>query len=202
MTRTRPHIAIVAALAGASLASAAFAQEPAAKPEKAAGAPPAAAAPVPSPELDTLFKGYAGTWKCETTFPAGAMGPGSPEQKVSSSVKIQKDKELAGFWYRGEYQVKKTKTFPGLRAGFTLGYDPGSKAVLFMAADSMGGYVSASGSGATAEAATFTGDGMLMGQKMKMRESLVKKSDKEVEHKTEVDMGKGFQPFIVDVCKK
>jgi hypothetical protein len=199
---TRPNISVlVVVLAGGG--SLALAQAPAAKPDQA---PPAGGAPAgppaPSPELDTLFKGYEGNWKCETTFAAGSLGPGAPEQKATSAVKIQKDKELSGFWYRGDYQVKKTKTFPGLRAGFVLGYEPASKTALFMGADSMGGNVNAAGAGATADSVTFTGDGIVMGQKVKVRESMTKKGPKEVEHKSEVDMGKGFQTFFVDVCKK
>jgi hypothetical protein len=196
----RPNTSIlVVALAGS--ASFALAQEPAAKPDKAAAAAPAGP-PTPSPELDTLYQAYEGNWKCETTFPAGAMGPGSPEMKAASTVKIKKDKELSGFWYRGDYQVKKSKTFPGMRAGFALGYDAGSKTALFMAADSMGGNISASGTGANGETVTFVGDGYMNGQKVKFRESMTRKSDKEVEHTSEVDMGKGFQAFAKDVCKK
>jgi hypothetical protein len=160
------------------------------------------AAPTPSPELDTLFKGYAGNWKCDTTIVAGSMGPGSPEQKTTATVKIKKDDELSNFWYRGEYQVKKTKTFPGMRAGFMLGYDPGSKTAIFMAADNMGGNVNATGTGATPDGVTFTGEALMMGQKVKVKETMTRKSDKQVEHTTEVDMGKGFQPFFTDLCKK
>jgi hypothetical protein len=182
--------------------SSALAQAPEGKADKppAAGAP--AGPPAPPPELDALYKGYAGSWKCETTFPAGGMGPGSPEQKATSTVKIQKDKDLGGFWYRGDYQIKKTKTFPGLRAGFAMGYEPVSKTALFMGADSMGGNVNAAGTGATPESVSFVGDGFMMGQKVKFRETMTRKSDKEVAHKSEVDMGKGFQLAFEDLCKK
>jgi hypothetical protein len=200
MTRGKTGV-LVAALLGCG--SFALAQAPAARPDNAASAAGApTAAPAPSPELDTLFKSYEGSWKCETTFVAGAMGPGSPEVKSTSAVKIKKDKELGGFWYRGDYQVKKTKTFPGMRAGFLLGYEAGAKTALFMAANSTGGNVSASAPAATPDSVSFIGDGWMMGQKVKFRESMVKKSDKEVEHKTEVDAGKGFQPFVDELCKK
>ena len=42
----------------------------------------------------------------------------------------------------------------------------------------------------------------MMGQKVKMRETMSKKGDKEVEHTFEIDMGKGFQPMGTDSCKK
>src|SRR5689334_25158460 len=50
-----------------------------------AGAPAAAApmaAPKPAPEWEAFAKGWDGNWKCETTVPAGSMGPGSPEMKA------------------------------------------------------------------------------------------------------------------------
>ena len=41
-----------------------------------------------------------------------------------------------------------------------------------------------------------------MGQKMKTRETMTRKSPKEVEHKFEADMGKGFQVMGTDICTK
>jgi hypothetical protein len=200
---TRAHTGVLVLSLG-GITSLAFAQPPADKPDKAPAAGGAApeAALKPSPELDTLYKGYQGNWKCETTFQVGAMGPGSPEMKSTATVKIQKDKDLNGFWYRGDYQVKKTKAFPGMRAGFALGYDAASKTALFMAADSMGGNVNAAATGATGESVSFVGDGYMNGQKVKMKQTMSRKSDKEVEHSIEVDTGKGFQSFIKDECKK
>jgi hypothetical protein len=48
----------------------------------------------------------------------------------------------------------------------------------------------------------FVGDGMMMDMKNKVRETMTKKDAKNVEHTFEVDMGKGFQAFGTDVCKK
>src|SRR5262245_36176151 len=53
---------------------------PAAAPAAPAAAPAAAAVamtpPKPTPEWEAFTKGIEGTWKCESTSPAGAMGPG------------------------------------------------------------------------------------------------------------------------------
>ena len=49
---------------------------------------------------------------------------------------------------------------------------------------------------------TFAEDGYMMGMKVKMRETMTKKSAKEASHKYEVDMGKGFQAVGEDTCKK
>ncbi|HXI57529.1 MAG TPA: DUF1579 family protein [Polyangia bacterium] len=178
---------------------------PAAKPAAAAPAPaataPAAAppaAPSPSPELEAFMKGFEGNWKCDTKFAANAFGPGSPELAVKSSVKIKKD--LNGFWYRGEYEMKKTKTTPAMKGYFFIGYDPGTKQALITGMDTMGGLASGTGN-ITGDSATFVEEGFMMGQKVKSREVMEKK-DKGVTHKFELDMGKGFQPMGEDNCKK
>jgi len=205
-----------AGAAGAPAAAPAKAGAPAAPADKAAkaGAPaapgekaaaPAAGAPMappkPAPEVDQLYKSWEGNWKCDTTFPANAMGPGSPEQKVKSEVKIKKD--MNGFWYRGEYTVKKTKAMPAMNGVFMLGYDTATKNPVNVSFDSMGSYVVGAGApGYAAEKVTFMGEGHMMGMKVKVRETMTKKSDKEAEHTYEVDMGKGFMPMGTDVCKK
>jgi hypothetical protein len=56
--------------------------------------------------------------------------------------------------------------------------------------------------GATPDKIVFVGDGMMMDMKNKVRETMTKKDAKNVEHTFEVDMGKGFQMFGTDVCKK
>src|SRR6476620_5312033 len=94
---------VITAVCGGTFA---FAQDkdpkkpPSEAPAAAKAATPAASAstPAPSPELDELYKPFAGTLKCDTKFAAGAMGPGSPETSVKSTVHIKKD--LDGFWYR------------------------------------------------------------------------------------------------------
>ena len=55
---------------------------------------------------------------------------------------------------------------------------------------------------ANADNVTFVGESYMMGQKVKTRETMTKKGPKEVEHKFEADMGKGFQVIGTDVCKK
>jgi hypothetical protein len=185
--------------------SVAQADDKAAKPAAPAGSAPAAAGapaapmgpPKPAPELDATFKYLEGTWKCDTTFPANAMGPGSPEMKTKTTIKFKKD--LNGFWYRGEYEAKKTKEFPGMKGIVFFGHD--GKQLLTSSVDAMGGMASGTGT-ATGNTLTFIDDAYMMGTKMKMRETIEKKSDKEVLHKFESDMGKGFQPMGEDVCKK
>ena len=181
--------------------SLAMAQDKVAKPAaRAPSAAPAAGAamvatpsgmsmgpPKPSPELDATYKALDGNWKCDTTFQANAMGPGSPEIKVKSTIKFKKD--LNGFWYRGDYELKKAKDFPGMKGMVYLGHD--GKQLLVSNIDSMGGVSGGTGT-ASGDTLTFTEDGHMMGMKVKMRETIQKKSDK----------GKGFQPMGEDVCKR
>ncbi|HEY4188348.1 MAG TPA: DUF1579 family protein [Polyangia bacterium] len=170
-----------------------------AKPMAAAPAAPATP-PAPPAELDTLFKPYAGSWKCDTTFVAGAFGPGSPETVVKTDVKIKKD--LGGYWYKGEFKIKKSKTMPSMEGVFLLSYDTGLKAPINMTYDSMGGSAMETGPGATPEKAVFVGEGRMMGAGAKFRETMTMKGPKEMMHAFDVDMGKGFQPMGIDNCKK
>ena len=194
----KPASAPVAANAPAAKGATAPAAVPAAAPAAAAPAAPPAP-PAPAPELVAFAKSLEGNWKCETKFPAGGMGPGSPELAAKSTVNIKKD--LNGYWYKGSYEVKKSKTVPGMKANFFLGYDPGSKQMIMSGLDSMGGGSFEAGP-LVGDSFTVVGEGYMMGMKSKVRETMTKKSDKEVFHKFEVDMGKGFQSIGEDTCKK
>ncbi|HVR63384.1 MAG TPA: DUF1579 family protein [Polyangia bacterium] len=172
---------------------------PAAKPAAAAAAAPAASPmPKPSADLEAFMKGFEGNWKCDTKFAANAFGPGSPEMTVKSTVKIKKD--LDGFWYRGDFELKKTKAMPGIKGYFFVGYDPGAKQALITTIDGMGGL--ATGSGAiSGDSVTFLEDGYMSGAKVKSRETMEKRQ-KGLYHKFEVDAGTGFQLVGEDTCQK
>jgi hypothetical protein len=156
------------------------------------------AMPKPSAEWEAFTKGLEASWKCETTMPAGSMGPGSPETKMATSVKLKKD--LGGFFLVGSYEVKKTKTMPGMKGNFYLGA-PDGKTLVSTNVDSMGNTSYTSGP-LGPDSATTTGDGFMMGAKVKVRETVQKKGDKEMSHKVEIDSGKGFVVAGEDNCKK
>jgi hypothetical protein len=176
---------------------------PAAPPAAGApAAPPAAGggmmmAPKPAPEWEAFTKGLDGSWKCETTIPAGSMGPGSPEMKAQVTAKIKKD--YGGFWLVGNYDMKKTKASPAMKGTFTLG-SPDGKTLVSTNMDSMGGSAWSTGS-LGADGGTTMGEGVMMGNKVKVRETTTKK-DKEMYHKAEIDSGKGFVVMYEDSCKK
>lgn len=203
---TKVHsLALVALVSAATVA---FAQAPApapATPPKAdappaGGAPPPAGPPKPAQEFVDFMKGFEGSWKCDTKWAAGSMGPGSPEMNVKSTVKFKK--ELDGHFYRGDYEVKKQKGAPmAMKGTFYIGYDPGSKQILVNAMDSMGGAAFGTGK-IEGDKMVYTSEGYGMGQKMKIREEMGKSGPKAGYHKMEMDMGKGFVPFAEDNCKR
>jgi len=173
----------------------------AAAPAVVAAAPGAPAMPMgpakPDARLDDM-KWIEGNWKCDGKMPAGAMGPDSKEMAYKSTMKVKRG--LGGFWYVGEYEVKKTKDFPGMQASFTLGHD--GKKYLSMGHDSMGGYGSSVATAWEGDKLVYTGEGMMMGMKTKSRDTVTKKGDKEMSYKSEADMGKGLNVMGEDNCKK
>ncbi len=180
--------------------------KPAAKGEKPAAGPTAAAAPAlppppkPPAELDEGFKYFTGTWKCDTRMPAGAMGPGTPEMLGKATLAIKKVEK--GWYYQGVYTMKKTKTMPGFKATFLISYQPAAKMFAMTASDDMGGAAYETSTGFAGDTITFVGEGFMMGQKVKIRETMTRGPDKAATHKYEADMGKGFQLMGEDTCKK
>jgi hypothetical protein len=154
--------------------------------------------PKPSPEWEAFAKGAEGTWKCESVSPAGSMGPGSPEMKMSVTAKVKKD--YGGFFLVGTYEMKMSKKMPAMKGMFTLG-SPDGKTLVSTNMDSMGGSTWSSGP-LGPDGGSTTGEGLMMGNKVKVRETTQKKSDKEIYHKVELDMGKGFATMYEDSCKK
>ena len=146
------------------------------------------------------MKPFEGSWKCETKFAANALGPGSPETTAKSSVKFKKD--LDGFVYRGEWEIKKQKGIEmPIKGILYLGFDPGSMQVIATSDDNVGGIGMGAGK-ITGDSVTYTGEQYMMGMKIKSRETMSIKGPKEAFHKLEMDMGKGFMTFDEDTCKK
>jgi hypothetical protein len=181
--------------------------EPGAKPgvgpaAAAAGAAPAMPPkPKPPAELEENFKYFIGNWRCETTFPAGAMGPGSAEVKGKSTVKFKK--AIGGWYIQGDYAMQKTKTTPSMKGTFMISYQPAAKTFVSTSTDDMGSAVWETSSGFSGDTITLVGEGYMMGQKAKVRETMTRMPDtKGASHKYEVDMGKGFQVMGEDLCKR
>jgi hypothetical protein len=141
------------------------------------------------------MKPFEGTWKCDVTFAAGMMGP--TEVKGKSTAKFKKD--MGGFFWKLDYQVAKQKGLPPLSVQGWYGSN-GAGEMTFTSVDSMGGSSLESGK-PEADTLTTTGEGFMMGQKVKIRETLWHK-DKAGGHTAEADMGKGWVKMGTEECKK
>lgn len=156
------------------------------------------AAPKPSPELETM-KFLTGPWTCESSMPAGAMGPGSPAMKMRTTISFKKD--LGGFFYRGDFQSK-AKGAAAMKGSVFIGHQQASNLFTMSAQDSMGGVELATSPGFKGDTIEFTGDAFMMGRQMKVRETITKAGPKEIVHKIEADTGKGFEQMGEDHCKR
>jgi uncharacterized protein DUF1579 len=191
-----------AAPAGAKPGAAPGAAKSGAAPAPVAKVPAAPAIPTmptPSKELELFMKAFEGNWKCETEFAAGSTGPGSPEAKGKATLKIRK--EFGGFSWHGEYSLAKNEILPAMSGVFQVSYDPSSKQATFVSYDSMGAAMMGAGP-LSADSVTFAEQGYMLGIKVKVHETMTRKSSKEISHKVEIDSGKTFQLMAEDTCKK
>jgi len=188
--------------AAAPAAGPSVAPKPGPRPAAAPKAPPAPAVPTlptPSKELEAFMKGFEGSWKCETEFAAGSTGPGSPDAKGKASLKIRKD--FGGFSWHGEYALAKNEILPAMSGIFQVSYDPSGKQATFVSYDSMGAAMMGAGP-LSGDSVTFVEQGYMLGIKVKVHETMTKKSTKEILHKVEIESGKSFQLMAEDTCKK
>lgn len=156
-----------------------------------------AAAQAPQPTADTFFQSYEGTWKCESTRP---VSPQAPDTKADVTVTIKK--EAGSPWYRGEYDVKKTKTVVPVHAVFLFRYDAAAKAPVMVRYDNAGSATLQTAPDATPDKQVYVGEGHAMGKTVKVRDTMIHKGANDMNHTFELDQGKGFQLMGTDVCKK
>jgi len=188
--------------AAAPAAGPSVAPKPGPRPAAAPKAPPAPAVPTlptPSKELEAFMKGFEGSWKCETEFAAGSTGPGSQDAKGKASLRIRKD--FGGFSWHGEYALAKSEILPAMSGIFQVSYDPSGKQATFVSYDSMGAAMMGAGP-LSGDTVTFVEQGYMLGIKVKVHETMTKKSTKEILHKVEIESGKSFQLMAEDTCKK
>jgi hypothetical protein len=195
--KAEPAAKLAAAEAAKPAAPAAMAG---AKPAEAA--PAAAAMPITAPkppvELDAL-KWALGSWRCKgEMFMPPAMGGNHPyDSSMVSKLDLNK------FWVTTLYKVKPSKAMPGMSVSSYMGYDVASKKYAFIGFDTWGGWFSLSSTGATNDQWVWTGDSVMMGQKMPTRFTFTNKSDKEMTALMETSMAKGqWTKMSEETCKK
>jgi hypothetical protein len=156
--------------------------------------------PAPAPEFTSAAKYFVGNWKCDSSMPAGAWGPGG---KGTSTLAFKFD--MGDMWMNldGDMKMADPKapmhmTFRGL-----AGYDPTTKKIMRMDWNSSGATMHLSTAGWTGDKLVFEGDGMMMGQKMKLRHTITKKNDTEWTGTMETAGADGkWTPMGEDTCKK
>jgi hypothetical protein len=165
----RNQMAVMAAIALLTTSAGAMAAEPKpAEPAKpAADAPAAAPSGKPAPEND-IFKKSIGTWSCE----GSGKGPDGAEMKYKSTWNIKS--ALGGHWHTIVYKRSKMGPMPPFEGNATVGYDTAAKKYLFIGFDNRGGRVDLT----SADAATYTGEGMPMGKKTPVKFSFTPGKDK------------------------
>jgi hypothetical protein len=168
------------------------------KAEPAAAAAPAGP-PKPAPELVDASKYFIGNWKCEGTQPAGPWGPGG---KATSNVKFKMD--MGNFFMVIDGDMK-TDSKPPMKMTFKgmNGYDPTTKKMMRTDWDSTGGMATLTSPGWEGDKMVFTGETVMMGQKMKLRHTMTKKSDTEMTSAFETTGPDGkWISMGDDTCKK
>jgi len=156
----------------------------------------------PPPQVGELYAELKGEWGCETTFPAGALGPGAPEMGVSGHLQVADNDDLGGYWYRGIYATEPSETMPTFRVEFFMGYGELTGLAFLVGVDNIGGTSTGTSAGWKDDVLTYEGHGYSMGQAVKTRESMTKNGTAEVVHRLEVDAGDGYQPKVETVCKR
>jgi hypothetical protein len=191
----------IATFALICVGSFAFAQETKKAPAPPAGAAPQAkpmaGPPKPAPEMKQLDF-FMGTWKCDGQMKATPMG-GEHPMKTTATGKS----DLDGFWVNVRVEEKKSKESPTpIKGNFQMTYDATGKKFHGLWNDNYGGWGNATSPGWEGDKISFTGDMYGMGQKMGSRDSFTKKSDKEMVHTGEMQMGGKWMVLMEETCKK
>jgi hypothetical protein len=168
-----------------------------AKPAVAPAAPPEQS--LPSMELEAFMKGFEGSWKCDTKFAPGSVGPGSQLPRARTEMSIKK--EFGGFSWHGEFKLAKTTTTAATSGVFQIGYAAGTRQATFLSYDSVGSAMMGAGP-ISGNSVTFAEEGFLKGVKVRVRETLVAKGPRKLYHKVEIEQGKGYQVMAEDTCLK
>jgi hypothetical protein len=192
------------AAAGGAAAQPAAPAKAAPAPAKAEVAPaqPPPAAPKPPAEVEAMAKFMGGTWKCNGTAFANAMNP--TEHKYTS--KMQAKLDLDKYWITSRYEEKKTKehTMAFKMQGY-MTYDASQKKWVSMGVDNMGGWMMSTSAGMVGDKMESMGEATVPGMgKMGLKETVTKKSEKEINWAIEFQMG-GKGPWVKGaeaICKK
>jgi hypothetical protein len=152
----------------------------------------------PAPEMEKI-NWMVGTWHCTGKSMASPMGP---EHPAEAEVKVEK--ALDGMWVVGHYREKKTAQNPMPISGDEYWtWDSAEKMFDRVVMDSMGGFSTGNSKGWEGDKLAWTMEGMMGGQKMKSRDTFVRKSQSELSLTGEIGTPDGKWAAAYETsCKK
>ena len=153
--------------------------------------------PKPSPRTGDL-NAFTGTWRCDGTAFASPWGP---EHRTKATIRVAW--VLNGFWLHAKYAEQKTAQNPYPAAGDVYwGYDEQKKKLSGCALNNFGGFVAIESDGRTGDTNVWNGTMSLGGLNIKTRDTFVRKSAREVTHKTEAEKDGTWIPLSAETCRR
>lgn len=194
----RPALAALVVLGLTSVSLAQAKTEKGKAPEKPAAAATPSGMPKPAPEMDKI-KWMVGTWQCTGKTMASPMGPEHPTE-----VEVKAEMAFDGMWMLAHYREKKTAQNPTpISSEDYWTYDPAQKMFTRVAVDNTGSFMTGTSKGWEKGKLVWTVEGMMGGQKMKMRETFNEKSPRELGYTGEMGSADGkWSPAWEGSCKK
>lgn len=155
--------------------------------------------PPPAAELAAGLKALEGKWKCAGEQKQTDFGPAHP---VKATMTTKSD--LGGHWYMMRYEEQKSKDSPNpYMMNATIGFDPTKKQFVRTDLDNTGSFYHATSTGWSGDKMVFTGELLAGGRKVPLRDTLTKKSDKEIVTLVELGGKDGAWTTLVEqTCKK
>jgi len=155
--------------------------------------------PKPNPALVEAFKDAAGTWTC-----TGSMdNPQSPGTQIKTKSEMKISPEADGFAYSGSYHLEKNAAMPaGMKGMLHWGWDDSKGKLVELGFDNLGSTWSGTSDGMKGDTTVWSEEGAMMGQPMKSRTTVTKKSAKEITVVSEIDNKGAWQKMGEDHCKK
>jgi len=161
---------------------------------------PKAAPPKPAPALTEAFKDMSGTWSC-----SGSMeNPQAPGTQVKTKTEMRIAPTVDGFAYTGSWKTEKNAALPaGGKGTVQWGFDSAKNKLVEAGFDNMGSTWMGTSDGSKDGTTVWTEEGTMMGQPMKSRTTVTRKSPTVVTLMTEMESKPGaWQKLGEDTCKK
>jgi len=142
---------------------------------------------------------FVGTFKCTGISFASEMGPEHPTRATVTGKWA-----LGGKWLSVRYtEVKTTKNPHPFDVAAYWGYDEGTKKLVALSMDVMGGYAVEDSDGWTGDELAFAGPGHMGAMTMQGRDVFGRKGSSTITHRFEMqDNAGGWKKLDEETCKK